>query len=83
MGRRLTAGRDTITGPMQFSINASMGRVIRLGERRSVDLRFDAQNPINHVVYRSFYTTIGANNLGLYSGANPMRSLTANLRFRF
>ena len=78
-----TAGRDTIIGPAQFSINASLGRVFRLGERRSVDLRFDSTNPINRVVFQKYYTTIGANTLGLVSAANPMRSFTANLRFRF
>jgi hypothetical protein len=77
------AGRNTITGPMQFGLNASLGRVIRIGERKNIDLRFDAQNALNHVTYRSFNTTIGSNNLGLYSGASAMRSMTATLRFRF
>jgi hypothetical protein len=40
-------------------------------------------NALNHVTFRSFNTTIGSNNLGLYSGASAMRSLTATLRFRF
>jgi hypothetical protein len=77
------AGRDTITGPMQFGLNASLGRVFRVGERRSIDLRFDATNALNHVTFRSFNTTIGSNNLGLPSVPSNMRSLTATLRFRF
>jgi hypothetical protein len=77
------AGRNTITGPVQFGLNASLGRVIRVGERRNIDLRFDAVNALNHVTFRSFNTTIGSNNIGLYSGASAMRSLTATLRFRF
>ena len=77
------AGRDTITGPVQFGLNASLGRVIRLGERKNIDVRFDATNALNHVTFRSFNTTVGSNNLGLYTTANPMRSLSATLRFRF
>jgi Carboxypeptidase regulatory-like domain len=78
-----TAGRNTIIGPNQFSLNASLGRVFRVGERHNIDLRFDANNALNHVVFRSFNTTIGSNNVGLYAGPNAMRSMTATLRFRW
>ena len=77
------AGRDTITGPMQFALNASLGRIFRLTERKNIDLRFDATNALNHVTFRSFNTTIGSNNLGLLSNPSNMRSLLATLRFRF
>ena len=77
------AGRNTITGPTQFGLNASLGRIFRIGERKNIDLRFDATNALNHVTFRSFNTTIGSNNLGLLSSPSNMRSLTATLRFRF
>ncbi|MBS1853808.1 MAG: TonB-dependent receptor [Acidobacteria bacterium] len=78
-----TAGRDTIIGPGMFNLNAGLQRVFRVGERRNLMLRFDANNALNHVVYQRFNTTIGSNNLGLYTAANGMRSLTATLRFSF
>ncbi len=77
------AGRDTITGPTQFSLNGSLGRTFRVTERKSVDLRFDANNALNHVTFARFNTTIGSNNLGLLSNPGNMRSMTATLRFRF
>jgi hypothetical protein len=77
------AGRDTITGPMLFSLRGSISRVFRIGERRSADLQFAATNALNHVTFSSFNTTIGSNNLGLLSSPSAMRSLTASLRFRF
>jgi hypothetical protein len=77
------AGRDTITGPRQFSLNGSLGRTFRVTERKSIDLRFEATNALNHVTFRSFNTTIGSNNLGLLSNPSNMRSMTATLRFRF
>src|ERR1039457_2994671 len=77
------AGRDTIAGPTQFSLNGSAGRTFRVTERKSIDLRFDAANALNHVTFRSFNTTIGSNSLGLLANPSSMRSLTATLRFRF
>ena len=66
-----------------FVINASLGRVIRVGERHNIDIRFDSQNALNHVVFRGFNTTIGSNNIGILSGPSKMRTLQATLRFRW
>ena len=77
------AGRNTITGPMTFGLNGSLGRNFRVAERKSIALRFDAQNALNHVSFRSFNTTIGSNNLGLLSNPSSMRALNATLRFTF
>jgi hypothetical protein len=77
------AGRNIITGPMIFSMNASAGRIIRVGERKNLDLRVDSTNPLNHVVFTSWNTVVGSTQFGLPSAVNPMRSLTATLRFRF
>ncbi len=77
------AGRDTIIGPSQFSLNGSLGRTFRVTERKSIDLRFDATNALNHVTFTRFNTTIGSNTLGQLSNPSNMRSLTATLRFRF
>jgi hypothetical protein len=76
------AGRDTIIGPSTFGLNASAGRVFRMGERRSVDLRFDATNALNHVVFQSWVTTLGQQ-FGALSNPGNMRAMTATLRFRF
>jgi hypothetical protein len=77
------AGRNIITGPMQFNLNASAGRVFRIGERRSFDLRFDSTNILNHVTYTSWDTTFGNAQFGLPVSANAMRSMQLTLRFRF
>jgi hypothetical protein len=77
------AGRNTLRGPNQFSLNGSAGRIFRIDSRRSFDLRFDATNLLNHVVYSAWNSTVGSVQFGLPAGANNMRSFTANLRFRF
>jgi hypothetical protein len=77
------AGRNIITGPMQFGLNASVGRVFRIGERRNVDLRFDSTNVLNHVTYSSWNVLFGNAQFGLPASANSMRSMQLTLRFRF
>jgi hypothetical protein len=77
------AGRDIITGPMQFGLNASAARTFRFGERRSLDIRFDGNNVLNHVTWASWNTTLGNSQFGLPTGANGMRNIQATVRFRF
>jgi hypothetical protein len=77
------AGRNTIPGPTTFSLDASLGRIFRLGERRSADLQFQAQNLLNRVTITNWGTVLGSSTYGLATGAAGMRKLTINLRFRF
>jgi len=79
------AGRNTITGPAQFSFNASVGRTFTLNDRLSLDLRVDAQNVLNHVTFSSWNTTVSNAQFGLPTpgAANGMRVLQTNVRLRF
>ena len=77
------AGRDSITGPSQFSFNASMARTFRLNNRLNLDLRVDSTNALNHVTFASWNTSLGNPQFGLPTTANAMRSLQTTLRVRF
>jgi len=77
------AGRNSITGPAQFSLIASMGRTFRVRDRISLDLRIDATNALNHVTFTSWNTTVGGPQFGLPNGVSPMRSIQTTLRARF
>jgi hypothetical protein len=77
------AGRNTIPGPTTFSLDGSLGRVFRIGERRNIDLQVQAQNVLNRVTVTSWGTVLGASGYGLATGAAGMRKITVNLRFRF
>jgi trimeric autotransporter adhesin len=77
------AGRNSITGPAQFSLNASMARTFRLSDRLTSDLRIDSTNPLNHVTFQSWNTTFGNAEFGLPTAANAMRSLTTRFIVRF
>ncbi len=78
------AGRGTITGPSQFSLNASLNRAFRFGEtRRQLQLRLTANNVLNHVYISGFGTTVNSLNYGLPTAASATRSVTLLLRFNF
>jgi hypothetical protein len=77
------AGRNTITGPTQFTLNASLGRTFRLTDRLSLDARVDSINALNHVNFTAWATIINGAQFGLPAAANAMRSLQSSLRLRF
>jgi hypothetical protein len=78
-----SAGRDTITGPAQLTLNASMGRIFRVSDRFNLDLRIDSTNALNHVTYTAWDTIWNSTQFGLPAAANTMRSLQTTLRLRF
>ena len=77
------AGRNTITGPSQLSMNASAGRTFRWGDRVNADLRIDASNALNHPVFPSFNTVISSAQFGLHNPPGAMRTVQTSLRVRF
>jgi hypothetical protein len=77
------AARNTIPGPAFFSMNMGLGRTVSLGERRSLDLRMEANNLFNSVNISRIGTTVNAVSYGLALDAAAMRSMTLSLRVRF
>jgi len=87
------AGRDSISGPGQFTFNASLARTFRLTQRFNLDIHVDANNVLNHVVFTNWNATLTpvlpnsmfpSNPLfGLPTSANTMRSLQTTARLRF
>jgi len=82
-GRWGNAGRNTITGPAQFTLIAGLGRTFRVSDRLSADLRVDATNALNHVTFPSWNTIVNSTQFGLPNIANPMRSVETTFRLRF
>ncbi len=77
------AGRNSITGPAQFVLNAGMGRTFRVSDRLSADLRIDATNALNHVTFPNWNTIVTSAQFGLPTITNPMRSVETTFRLRF
>jgi len=77
------AGRNSIIGPTQFALNASLGRTFRLHGRLNLDFRIDSTNFLNHVTFTSWDTAITSAQFGLPAAADAMRSMQATMRLRF
>jgi hypothetical protein len=77
------AGSNTITGPRQFSFNASMARTFRLSDRFSGTLQIDSANVLNHPTFPNWVTLISSAQFGLPNNANSMRSFQTTFRLRF
>lgn len=78
-----TARRNSITGPTQFSLDASLSRTFRMRSRFNLDTRIDSTNLLNHATYTSWNTVVNSATFGLPSAANAMRSLEITARLRF
>ena len=83
VGRWGNAGRNSITGPRQLVVNASLGRAFRSSERVNFDFRLEAANVLNTVTFPSWNTVVGNVQFGLPNAANPMRSVQSIVRVRF
>jgi hypothetical protein len=77
------AGRDSITGPTVFTLNASLLRTFRIGNRLNADWSMNATNVLNNVTFTSWNTTVTSPLFGLPNTANTMRKLQMNFRVRF
>ena len=58
-------GRNSITGPGLFSMNASLGRAFRLKDRYNIEFRLESSNILNHVTFPDWNTTINSSQFGL------------------
>jgi hypothetical protein len=77
------AGRNSIEGPGQFTLGASLARTFQLRDRMNMDVRIDALNALNKVTFTSWNTTVTSGQFGLPVQANPMRSMQVTMRVRF
>jgi hypothetical protein len=77
------AGRNSIRGPAQFALDASVSRVFRLGGRVSLEWRVTATNVLNRVTFSGINTVVTSPQFGFPTHANPMCQLNTTFRLRF
>lgn len=84
-----TAGRDSISGPNQFTLNNSLARTFRPHGKTYLDLTVNATNLLNHPAFTSWDAVWnGASEssqqlFGRPLAAGAMRSLQTTIRLRF
>ena len=77
------AGRNSINGPSQFTLSASLGRTFRTSDQTSLNLNVRVNNALNHVTFTSWNASVGNAQFGLPLAANPMRSIVTTIRWSF
>lgn len=84
-----TAGRDSITGPNQFTLDSSLARTFRPHGKTYLDLTVSATNVLNHPEFTSWDTIwdnaalSNAQQFGRPTAASAMRKIQTTLRLRF
>ncbi|HEX6465428.1 MAG TPA: hypothetical protein VFZ98_13285, partial [Vicinamibacterales bacterium] len=76
------AGRNSIRGPRQFTLDATVTRAIPLHGRLNLEWRLAATNVLNRVTFATIDTVVTSPQFGLPTRANPMRALQMALRLR-
>ncbi len=79
------ARRNSITGPDQFSLDATANRTFRYKNKYTLDLQIVASNALNHVTFPGWIVNINSAQFGTPSqpGSNSQRQLQINARVRF
>jgi len=77
------AGRDTIIGPGQIALNMSLSKTFRMGEFRSMEIRFDSTNALNHPNWQGLETNLNSSTFGSVAGFGSPRQITFSARFRY
>lgn len=77
------AGRYSIEGPATLTLDSSLARNFRLRDPLNLDVRIDAANVLNRVVYTGWNAITNSTTFGLPANTNAMRSLQISGRLRF
>jgi len=77
------AGRNSIRGPAQFGLDASVARVFRVRGKTNLEWRIAATNVLNRVTFSTINTSVDSPQFAQSSQANPMRRLQLTVRYRF
>ncbi len=78
-----SAGRYSIKGPGSITLDTSAARNFRLRDPFTLDVRMDATNILNHVVYTGWNAITNSTTFGLPTSTQGMRSLQISGRLRF
>ena len=81
-GHQGSLGGGTMRQPGRFYLDANLSKTFMFTETRGIQIRVDATNVLNTVVYPNWNTNIQSAQFGLPTSANAMRVVQANIRVR-
>jgi hypothetical protein len=77
------AGRNSIRGPSQFTLDMAIARTFLLPRRTRIDWRINLTNVLNRVTFSAINTVITSPQFGMPTHANTMRRIQMSLAFGF
>jgi hypothetical protein len=77
------AGRHSIRGPSQFSLNMAVSKSFELPRRLRLEWRLNVTNLLNRVTFSAINTTVGSPQFGRPTRANAMRRIHTGFLFGF
>src|SRR5262249_12978228 len=77
------SGRNIVPGPNQFNIDFGLARRVPIGERKSVEIRSEFFNVLNHPNFGDPRKVLTDSLLGVITTANDPRILQFALKFAF
>ncbi len=78
-----TAGRNSIVGPDQLTLNSSLARTFRPHGKLYLDFSITSTNTLNHAAFSSWNNLITSTQFGLPVSPGAMRSLETTVHLRF
>jgi hypothetical protein len=78
-----TAGRNSIRGPAQFSLNGGVSKNFQLMTNRQLTWQIQVTNLLNQVTYSTIDTSVGSPQFGLPLAANGMRRINTSVAMSF
>jgi len=77
------AGRNSATGPAQFTFDLTVARAFQMSRRLTLDWRLEATNVLNRETYTGVNTIVGGPQFGLPNVVNTPRRFLSTMRLRF
>jgi trimeric autotransporter adhesin len=78
-----TAGRFSITGPGQLTLNSQLARTFRPHGKLYLDVTVNSTNTLNHPAFTNWINTVTSAQFGQPAAAGGMRDLALALHLRF
>ncbi len=78
-----TAGRNSIIGPDQLTLNSSLARTSRPHGKLYLDFAVTATNTLNHAAFSSWNNFVTSTQFGLPVSPGAMRGLQTSVHLRF